>query len=81
MLYVDDMLIKFRSLDDHLVDLEENLLVMKHNKVKINLAKCVFGVVVEKFLGFMLAEKEIEVNLAKCKDILEMWSLITMKEV
>ena len=41
--YVDDMLIKSRSLDNHLVDLNENFLVMKHNKVRINLAKCAFG--------------------------------------
>ena len=26
--YVDDMLIKFKSLDDHVADLEENFIVM-----------------------------------------------------
>ena len=50
--YVDDMLIKSRSLDYHFMGLEDNFLVMKHNKVKINPAKCVFGVAIGKFLGF-----------------------------
>ena len=40
--YIDAMLIKFRSLGDHLMDLEENFIIMKNNKVRINLAKCVF---------------------------------------
>ena len=71
-MYVNDMLIKSRSLDDHLTNLEENFLVMKHNKVKINLTKCAFGVVVGKFLGFMLTKEGIKVNPAKCKGILEM---------
>ena len=75
------MLIKSRSLKDNLVDLEESFFVMKHNKVKINPIKCTFGVMIRKFLGFMLTKKEIEVNLTKCKTILEMRSLITMKEV
>ena len=74
------MLIKFRSLDDHLVDLEENFLVMKHNKVRINPTKCAFGVVVRKILGFMLIEKGIEANSVKCKAILKIISLTIMKE-
>ena len=69
--YVDDMLIKSKTLEDHLIDLEENFNVMKANKVRINPAKCTFRVVAEKFLGFMLIEKGIKMNLAKCKAILE----------
>ena len=78
--YMDDMLIKSKILDDHLVDLEENFIVMKNNKVKINLAKCAFGVIIEKFLGFMLTERGIKVNLAKCKAILEMRNPTIVKE-
>ena len=47
--YVDDLLIKSRSLDDHLANLEENFIVMQRNKVKINLAKCTFKVTVVNF--------------------------------
>ena len=55
-MYIDDMLIKSMSLKDHLVDLEENFMVMKQNKVRINLVKCIFGVTARKFLGFMLTK-------------------------
>ena len=78
---MDDILIKSRSLDDHLEDLEENVVVMKNNKVKINPTKCVFGVNARKFLRFTLIERGIKINLAKCKDILETKSPTTMKEV
>ena len=70
--YVNDMLIKSRSLDNHLTDLEDNFIVMQKNIVKINLTKYAFRVMVEKFLGFMLIERGIKVNPSKCKAILEM---------
>ena len=75
------MLIESKNLDDHLADLKENFIVMKNNKVKINLAKCAFRVIVRKFLGFMLTKRGIEVNPAKCKAILEMKSPTNIKEV
>ena len=56
-LYVDDMLIKFKNLDDHLADLEENFIIMKNSKVRINLAKCVFGGNHWKVLRFHVNEK------------------------
>ena len=61
-MYVDDMLIKSKSLDDHLANLEENFLVMKHNKVRINPTKCLFGVANRKFLRFMLIGKPNKVQ-------------------
>ena len=79
--YVDDMLIKSKTLDNHLADLEENFGVMKANKVRINPMKCAFRVVARKFLGFMLTERRIEMNLVKCNAILEMRSPSTLKEV
>ena len=75
------MLIKSMSLNDYLVDLEENFVVMKNNKVKINLTKCVFKVIFGKFLGFMLTKRGIEVNLAKCRVIIEIRSPLFVKEV
>ena len=78
---MDDMLIKSQSLEDHLVDLEENFNMMKENRVRINLIKCTFKVAAGKFLGFMLNEKGVEVNSTKCRAILEMRNLATPKEV
>ena len=79
--YVDNMLIKSKTLEDHLIDLEENFSVMKENKVRINPAKCTFRMAVGKFLGFMLTKRGIKMNLAKCKVILEMRSPTTLKKV
>ena len=79
--YIDGMLIKSRSLDNHLADLKDNFIIMKNNKVRINLAKYVFEVTVGKFLGFMLTKRGIKVNLTKCKAILEMRSLTIVKYV
>ena len=79
--YVDDILIKSKTLEKHLVNLEENFNVKKVNKVRINFTKCTFGVVARKFLGFMLIERGIEVNPTNCRAILEMRSLATLKEV
>ena len=75
------MLIKSRNLNDNLEDLEENFIMMKNNKVKINPAKYAFGVMARKFHGFMSIEKRIEIKLAKCKAILEIRSPTTIKEV
>ena len=79
--YVNDMLIKFRGLDEHLVNLKKNFIVIKNNKVWINLTKCVFGVTTKKFLGFILIERRIEGNLTKIKAILEMRSPTIVKKV
>ena len=79
--YVDDMMIKSKSLGNHLADLEENFIVIKNNKVRINPAKCAFKVTIRKFLGFMLTKRRIKVNLAKCQAILKMQSPTTIKEV
>ena len=79
--YVDDMFIKSRSLDDHLTDLEENFIMMQKNKARINPTKCAFKVTARKFLGFMLTKRGIKVNLAKCKAILEIRSPTNVKKV
>ena len=49
--------------------------------MRLNLKKCVFGVKAEKFLGFMLTEQGIEENPTKCQAIIDMKSLINIKEV
>ena len=39
--------------------------------MKLNLAKCVFSISTGKFLGFMVTQREIEVNPTQVKAILE----------
>uniref|UniRef100_A0A2N9I556 RNA-directed DNA polymerase n=1 Tax=Fagus sylvatica TaxID=28930 RepID=A0A2N9I556_FAGSY len=79
--YVDDMLVKSKKDDNHLVDLKETFQALRRYNMKLNLAKCVFGVSSGKFLGFMVSQRGIEANPDKIKAILEMSPPKTVKEV
>jgi len=49
--YVDDMLVKSRKTISHLADLEETFNTLRKYQMKLNPAKCAFGVSSGKFLG------------------------------
>ena len=49
--------------------------------MKLNPSKCAFGVTVGKFLGFMVSQRGIEVNLDKIQAIMELALLKTVKEL
>ena len=49
--------------------------------MKLNPAKCLFGVSLGKFLGFMISQRGIEVNPEKVRAILDMVSPKTIKEM
>ncbi|KAL0406447.1 UNVERIFIED_CONTAM: hypothetical protein Slati_3958600 [Sesamum latifolium] len=51
--YVDDMLVKSKKAEDHIADLEETFAVLRKYRLKLNPAKCAFGVQGGRFLGFM----------------------------
>ena len=52
--YMDDIIVKSQRIEQHSKDLEHILDTLDKYKIKLNLDKCVFGVKVEKFLGFMI---------------------------
>ena len=79
--YVDDMFIKSRKELAHLDDLKETFTTLKQYQMKLNPAKCVFGVASGKFLGFMVSQRGIEANPEKVQAIINMTSPKTMKEV
>ncbi|KAL0416736.1 UNVERIFIED_CONTAM: hypothetical protein Slati_3505500 [Sesamum latifolium] len=49
--YVDDMLVKSKKAEEHVKDLEETFSVLRKYKLKLNPAKCAFGVQGGRFLG------------------------------
>ena len=49
--------------------------------MKLNPAKCVFGVLSGKFLDFMVSHQGIEANPKKARVVLKMTSLKMVKEV
>ena len=79
--YVDDILIKSIWKSDHLNYLQETFDTLWSYNMKLNLNKCVFGVIAGKFLGFMVSQKGIEVNLEKIRAIMELAPPKTVKEV
>ncbi|GKV41376.1 hypothetical protein SLEP1_g48919 [Rubroshorea leprosula] len=70
--YVDDIVVKSLKAENHLADLEETFNNLRKNRMRLNPAKCIFGVESGKFLGFMVSRKGIEVNPEKIRAIAEM---------
>ena len=79
--YVDDMLVKSKEELTHLDDLRETFATLKQYQIKLNPGKCVFGVVLGKFLGFMVSQRGIKANPEKVQAIINMASPKTVKEV
>ena len=79
--YVDDMLVKSLREDNNLGDLQETFNTLREYNMKLNLNKCVFRVIVGKFLGFMVSQWGIKVNPEKIRAIMELAPLKTVKEV
>ena len=79
--YVDDMLVKSLHEDDHLDDLKETFDTLLSYNMKLNPSKCAFKVTVEKFLGFMVSQRGIEVNPEKIQAIMELEPPRTVKGV
>nr|XP_010930438.1 uncharacterized protein LOC105051606 [Elaeis guineensis] len=78
--YVDDMLVKSRTAPNHVVDLQETFNTLRQFQMKLNRAKCAFGVTTGKFFGFMILRRGIEINPEKIKAIFEMTSSKTIRE-
>jgi hypothetical protein len=63
--YIDDIFIKSARLDHHLANLRLALERMRWYGLKMNPLKCAFGESVGKFLGFIVHEKDIEIDLKR----------------
>ena len=53
--YVDDMLVKSKKAGSHLDNLRETFDTQRKYQMRLNPAKCVFGVLSSKFLGIMIS--------------------------
>ncbi|XP_073219715.1 uncharacterized protein [Cicer arietinum] len=79
--YVDDMIAKSRTEEDHVVNLQKLFERLRKFKLRLNPAKCTFGVRSGKLLGFIVSQKGIEVDPDKVRAIQEMPAPRTEKEV
>ncbi|XP_024027555.1 uncharacterized protein LOC112093419 [Morus notabilis] len=62
--YVDNMLVKNRKIENHVEDLKRMFDVLRMYRMKLNPHKCAFGVGSGKCLGFMVSSQGIEANPA-----------------
>ena len=75
------MLVKTAKEVQHLDDLQETFDTLRRYKTKLNSSKCVFGVALRNFLGFMVSHRRIEANPNKIREILEMEPPKNIKDV
>ncbi|GKV47753.1 hypothetical protein SLEP1_g54620 [Rubroshorea leprosula] len=73
--------VKSLKADDHLTDLEETFNNLRQNRMRLNPTKCIFGVESGKFLGFMVSQRGIKVNLEKIRAIAEMEPPKSVKDI
>ncbi|KAK0598758.1 hypothetical protein LWI29_037707 [Acer saccharum] len=79
--YVDDMLTKSITVDKHIDDLRETFDLLVRYGMKLNPAKCVFGVPSGRFLGYQVHQRGIEVNPEKIQALAKMVSPRTLKDI
>ena len=79
--YIDDMLVKSTTAELHISHMAEAFQIMKEYNMKLNPAKCTFGVSTGKFLGFIVNNRGIEANPDKIKAVLDMPPPSNIKEV
>ncbi|CAN6713622.1 unnamed protein product [Malus baccata var. baccata] len=69
--YIDDIVAKSKTEEQHLIDLRQALIRMRIHKLKMNPKKCVFGVRAGNFLGFLVHQRGVEMDKNKSRAILE----------
>ena len=79
--YVDDMIAKSRTEEEHLVNLQKLFGRLRKYRLRLNPRKCTFEVKSGKLLGFVFSQRGIEVDPDKVKVILEMPETRTEKKV
>ncbi|GKV42199.1 hypothetical protein SLEP1_g49636 [Rubroshorea leprosula] len=79
--YVDDIVVKSLKAENHLTDLDETFNNLRKNRMRLNPAKCIFGVESGKFLGFMVSRRGIEVNPEKIRAIADMEPPKSVKDI
>jgi hypothetical protein len=68
-IYIDDVVVKSDSVNNHLADLRLALERMRQYGLKMNPLKCTFGVSAGKFFEFIIYEHDLEIDLTKIESI------------
>jgi hypothetical protein len=79
--YVDHIVVASKKKIGYISDLIETFTNMRETWLKLNLEKCVFGVIRGKVLGCLVSLIGIETNLDKIRVILQMQPPQTRKDI
>ena len=79
--YMDDIVVKSRKGSDLLTDLAETFANLRRYDIKLNPAKCSFGVPSGKLLGFFISERGIDVNPENIGTIVRMERPVRIHDV
>nr|CAN79632.1 hypothetical protein VITISV_038058 [Vitis vinifera] len=69
--YIDDIVVKSKTREQHVLHLQEVFHLLRKYGMKLNPSKCAFGVSADKFLGFMVSQRGIEVSPDQVKAVME----------
>ena len=75
------MLVKSLVASDHIKHLKQAFEVLKKYNMKLNPAKCSFGVTSRKFLAYLVTKRGIEANLDQIRSVLNIASPRCIKDM
>jgi len=75
------MLVKSKQEERQIEDIQGVFEVFRQHKLRLNMEKCVFGVGVGKFLGYLITNRGIEVNLDQIEAMKRLKTTSNPKEV
>ena len=67
--YIDDMLVKSKIVSEHIGDLTNIFKILRGHQLRLDASKCSFRIGSDKFLGYMVTHRGIEVNPDQVKAI------------
>ena len=70
--YIDDVVVKTKTTDNLIADLEETFVNLNKYRWKLNPSKCIFGVPSGILLGYIISARGIEPNPDKVSAITNM---------
>ena len=80
-MYIDNVVVKSKVESGHIDDLENIFEILRKHKLRLNVAKCSFGVGSGKFLGYLVTHHGIKVDPNQIKAINDLQPPWNPKEV
>ena len=81
IIYIDDVVVKSKTRNEHTQHLQKVFHLLRKYGMKLNPAKCAFGVSSGKFLGFMVTQRGIEINPDQVKAVSNMLAPTNKKKL